>query len=286
MSRIARNVLLAVTLAMAVPSTLFCAEADEFPVYLRDRGTGMPTSMFGSYIREGELLFYPFVEYYWDDNLEYKPEELGFGLDQDFRGKYRASEGLAFLSYGFKDWLAVEIEAAVIKATLEKAPNDPSTMPSKIEESGSGDIEGQIRVRWMRETEKRPDGFSYFEAVAPNQRDKVLIGTPDWELKFGSGLIKGFSWGTGTIRAAGEYSVESSSFSLGECAVEYLKRVSPLLRIELAVEGNQDEATFIAETQWHFSDQVYLKVNNGIGITSKATDWAPEVGLLFSFWGD
>jgi hypothetical protein len=81
--------------------------------------------MFGTYVREGELLFYPFFEYYLDNNIEYKPEEFGFNLDQDFRGKYRAYEGLIFLSYGFTDCFALELEAAVISAKLEKASGDP-----------------------------------------------------------------------------------------------------------------------------------------------------------------
>jgi len=65
-------------------------------------------------------------------------------------------------------------------------------MTEKIEESRLGDIEGQIRLRWVKENEGRPEIFSYFEAVAPNQTDKLLIGTPDWEMKLGSGIIKGF----------------------------------------------------------------------------------------------
>src|SRR5262245_62098643 len=84
------------------------------PAYLQDRGTGIPTSMFGTYVRKGELLVYPFFEYYHDNDLEYKPSELGFGADQDFIGKYRAREALLFLSYGVNDRLALEFEASVI----------------------------------------------------------------------------------------------------------------------------------------------------------------------------
>jgi hypothetical protein len=255
---------------------------EDLPAYLKDRGTGQPTSMFGTYIHEGELLIYPFYEYYRDNDLEYKPAELGYGLDEDFRGKYRANEGLIFVGYGITDWLAVEFEAAIIKASLEKSPDDPSNMPARIEESGSGDVEGQIRARWQRENERRPEIFSYFEAVSPQQKDKLLIGTPDWELKLGSGLIKGFSWGTLTARAGVEYLLEDSSWDLGEFAVEYLKRLSPSWRIYLGVEGTQDEIGLITEVQCHFSDAAYLKFNNGFGITSKATDWAPEIGVIFS----
>jgi hypothetical protein len=28
---------------------------------------------------------------------------------------------------------------------------------------------------------------------------------------------------------------------------------------------------------------MFLKVNNAFGVTSKATDWAPEIGIVFAF---
>jgi hypothetical protein len=168
----------------------------------RDRGAGIPTSLFGTYVDRGELLIYPFFEYYLDGNAEYKPQELGFGLDRDFRGKYRATEGLIFIGYGVSERLALELEAAYIDARLEKSPSEPSTMPALLVESGIGDVEGQLRWRWNRESETRPEVFSYFEAVLPLQKDKRLIGTQDWELKLGSGIVRGLSWGTITLRAA------------------------------------------------------------------------------------
>lgn len=260
-------------------------QSDSSPAYLRDRGTGIPTSMFGTYVRRGELLFYPFFEYYRDHNLEYKPSELGYGLDQDFQGRFRASEGLLFFAYGFSDRVSAEVEAAVISATLYTAPNDPSGAPARIHESGLGDVEGQVRVRWLLESARRPEVFSYFEAVVPHHKDKALIGTLDWEFALGTGVTRGFGWGTVTLRVAGVYSKEAGTFDLGEYAVEYLKRVSPAWRIYLGVEGTQDEMTLITEAQWHISRSVFLRLNNGFGLSSKATDWAPEVGLVFSFGG-
>jgi len=257
------------------------AQQETVPVYLRDRGAGVATSMFGTYIRRGELLVYPFFEYYRDNNLEYKPAELGYGLDQDFRGKYRATEGLLFIGYGLTDWLGVELEAAVISATLYRAPSDTSGVPARIRASGVGDVEGQLRARWMRETEGRPELWSYFEATAPVQTKKLLIATPDWEFKFGTGLTRGFRWGTLTLRVAGEYALDDPKVELGEYAVEYLKRLSPAWRVYLGVEGTQDEVELISEAQWHISRSVVLKLNNAFGVTSKATDWAPEVGVLF-----
>lgn len=259
------------------------AAAQETVDRTRDRGTGIPTSMFGTYVDRGEVLIYPFVEYYHDDDAEYSPDELGFGLDQDFRGRYRATEGLIFIGYGVSERLALEFEAAVITAELETAPEDPTGTPDRVEESGLGDVEGQIRWRWSRETDTRPEIFSYFETVFPLQKDKKLIGTPDWEFKLGTGVVRGMSWGTVTIRAAAEYEVEEGSVALGEYAVEYLRRVSQRLRLFAGVEGSQDELELITEAQIFLRPNVVLKLNNAVGLTSKATDWAPEVGVMFSF---
>jgi len=38
----------------------------------------------------------------------------------------------------------------------------------------------------------------------------------------------------------------------------------------------------IPEFQWHINPGVFLKANAGFGITSKATDFAPEIGIMFS----
>lgn len=251
---------------------------------LRDRGEGLPTSLFGTYIRGGEWLVYPFYEFYRDENFEYAPVDLGFTGTEDYRGRYRAHEGLLFVAYGLTDDVAFEIEAAVIDATLTKGAADPSGVPPVFTESGIGDVEGQLRWRWRRETDRRPEVFSYAEVVLPHDRDKALIGTPGWELKFGTGLVRGFGWGTMTARIAVDYDEASSShFDLGEYAVEYLRRLSPAWRVFAGVEGSSDELAFIGEVQWHVSRQVFFRFNNGIGLTSKATDWAPELGVVFSF---
>src|SRR5262245_10629012 len=75
---------------------------------LGDRGTGLPTSMFGTYIRDGELILYPFYEHYRADDYEYKPEEFGVPGSEDFSGRFRAHEALMFVAYGISDRLAVE----------------------------------------------------------------------------------------------------------------------------------------------------------------------------------
>ncbi|MFH1313505.1 MAG: hypothetical protein ABIJ00_09830 [Candidatus Eisenbacteria bacterium] len=279
-----RATLIAIVIAISVVtasgfSVVFAGE--ELPYYLEDRGPGVPLSMFGTYIELGEFIFYPFYEYYYDEDAEYAPADFGYGDLEDHRGKYRAHEGLIFLGYGVKDNLALELEAALITATQHKAEDDTSAMPETVEESGLGDVECQIRWGWLGESASRPGLFSYFETVFPLQKDKDLIGTQDWEFKLGTGLIKGFRWGTVTVRLAGEYSVEESKAEIGEYAVEYRKQVTESFRFYIGSEGSQDEVELIADLEIRLFDNGFLRINNGFGVTSKATDHAPEVGVLF-----
>jgi hypothetical protein len=265
-------------------SCLIATSARAQQPWLDDRGPGLPTSMFGTFIQKGELIIYPFFEGYVDDNYEYKPEELGYAGDTDYRGRYRAKEGLLLVSYGVTDRLAVELEIAGISATLDKAPDDPSSLPSRILESGLGDVEGQVRWRWNRESAARPEIFSFTEFVVPHGKDQPLIGTPGVEIKFGTGLIRGFSWGTIMARGSVEYEGGSSSqFDTGEYALEFVKRLNRHVRIYAGIEGTQDEVSAIGEVQWRLAPQVTVKAGSGFGLTSKATDIAPEIGILFSF---
>ncbi|HSJ65846.1 MAG TPA: hypothetical protein VK922_18335 [Gemmatimonadaceae bacterium] len=247
------------------------------------RDPGIPVSMFGISIAAGELLIYPFFEYYRDADAEYAPIEFGTGPDLDYRGRYRASEGLLFLGYGLSDRLAVEFEAAVISARLEKSPDDTSAMPAVIEESGLGDVEGQLRWLWNRRAPGKSQLFSYFETVFPLQKDRRLIGTQYWEFKFGTGIVRDFPWGAMTLRAAVEYDGEEKKAVPGEYAVEFLRRLNRTLRLYAGIEGSEDEVEGIAELQIALAPSIALKLNSAFGLTSKATDWAPEIGVLFRF---
>ncbi|HEX3112854.1 MAG TPA: hypothetical protein VHU20_06275, partial [Candidatus Eisenbacteria bacterium] len=254
------------------------------PYYLRDRGTGVATSLFGTYVRGGELLVYPFYEYTTNKDQEYSPEELGFVGTQDYRGKNTEHEALIFLSYGVSENVAVELESALwTTATQHKSPDDPSAMPGEVTESGFGDTQAELRWRWWKENDKKPEFWSYFETVFPFQRDRKIIGTQDWELIQGFGLTRGFRFGTLTTRASMEYQAEEGKVAFGEYALEYLKRLSPRWRAVLAVEGEEDEIAGIAEAQWQIAPHALLKLNNGFGLTSKAPDLAPEVGIAFSW---
>ena len=257
-------------------------DTEGLPAYLRDRGQGSSLSQFASYVQKRELIIYPFYEYYHDSDFEYSPNELGKPLDQDFRGSYKANEVLLFLAYGVTDRLALEIEAAYIDAELETSSSDPSGLPSTISESGVGDVEGQIRYRWALETPSRPEVFTYFETVGPTQDEGSLIGTTDWEFKLGVGVMRGYSWGTVTGRGAVEYDLAEDAGGLGEIALEYVRRLSAQWRVYGGFEGSQDEVSLITEAQWHFVPRGCLKMNSGFGLTSKATDWAPEVGVMLS----
>jgi hypothetical protein len=258
------------------------ASQQGLPARLRDRGPGVATSMFATYVARGELIVYPFFEYY-RGSLEYKPEEFGFAGQTDYLGRYRAKEGLLFLAYGLTDDLAWELEAATIRASLVKAPADSSALPARLEESGLGDVETQLRWRWRREDERGPELFSYGEAVFPHHRRRELIGTPGLELKLGTGVTRGFGFGTLTARAAVDYATSSSSrFDLGECALEYIRRPSPAWRVYVGLEGRPDELSLIGDVQWHLSRRAFLRLNSGFGLSRKAADWTPEIGIVFT----
>jgi hypothetical protein len=260
---------------------LVCSEAAA-----QDRGPGVPTSRFGMYVGRGALLVNPFFAYSTDHNREYQPAKLGYGLVQDYRGRFRSVEALLFVAYGLTDWLAVEFEASRIRATLDKAPSDTSAMPSRIAESGLGDVEGQVRARLMREGRGRPEVFGFLEVTIPSQRGKVLIGNPDWDARPGIGLVRAFPWGTMTSRVTVEYNHDDRLWDLGEFAIEYLKRLSPSWHLNLAFEGGEtgamDEWDLVAGVQWRIRDRFFLKLNNAIGLMSKSTDWAPELGVVWS----
>jgi hypothetical protein len=257
--------------------------AQFLPSYLRDRGNAIPTSMFGTFVAPGELLVYPFFEY-TTQNLEYKPAEMGYSLDQDFRGRYRETETQLFLAYAVSERLAFELEGAFnTTATLHKAANDTSALPSKLRESGLGDVQAEARWRWALENASRPEIFGYLETDFPFQRNRKLIGTQDWEFKLGTGLIKGFGLGTVSIRAAAEYHRDERVFEFGEYAVEYMRRLSSSWFVYGGVEGSQDEVELITEAQWRLGRRSVLKLNSAVGLTSKAPRWAPEIGLLLSF---
>jgi len=247
--------------------------------------------MLGTYIQRGQLLVMPFYEHVSDHNQEYNPGVLGFGPDIDFRGRFDSSSEQVFVAYGFTENLAAEFVASRIRATLHKSPDDPTLMPSRIEESGLDDLEGQVRMRLARERGSRPEIFGFAEIRAPSERNKLLIGNPDWDVRPGVGIVRGFSWGTMTIRSTLEYNREHSALKepahvdIGETSVEYLKRLDRAFRLSLAFAGGEggapDEWELRSGLQCRLTDAFLLKLDNSVGISSKAPDWTPQIGLMF-----
>jgi len=277
-------VAVALLLAAAVPVSAAAPGDDAAPLpdWLSDRGTGLQTSLFGTYIRKGELLVYPFYEYETNNAEEYHPSELGYAGDEDFLGKLQSHEFDLFLSYAPTERLAFELEAQLYTtAHFQKSSLDPSAVPARIDESGLGEIESQIRYRWDHETARRPELFSYLEIAYPFQRQKVLIGVPEWAGELGIGVIKGFSWGTLSARWGLAY--EDKNFKGGEFALEYLKRLSPRWRAVVALEGEDEDLALITEAQYFITPRIFLKINSGFGLTQKVPDFAPEVGVMMNF---
>lgn len=284
----ARKWMFALMLVVALPALVSAgsdqAKPDEsLPVFLKDRGTGVATSMFGTYIRRGEMIVYPYWEYYVDNNREYSPQEFNFVGARDFRGKFRESEGLFFVAYGLTENLAFQAEIAGAKASLEKASGDLSALPRKYEASGLASFETQLRWRMRKENERRPELWSYLDVVYPTNKANPLIGTAGLEAELGFGITRGFRWGTLTARLSGAYGGASTThFAVGEYGVEYLKRISPRWRVFAGINGHESAFTFITEAQWHVHKNVFIRFNQEIGLTPDANDWEPQLGILFT----
>jgi len=277
-------VLAAAVVVVAALGAPAASWAQDLPDYLYDRGRGVPGSLFGTYIEKGDRLFYLYYEFYYDKTDEYSPVEFGFFDPADYYGKSIENEFLVFLGYGLTEDIAVELEAAYYThKTLQKDPDDLSGMPNSVTESGLGDVESQVRWRWKEETGSSPELFSFFEVVFPFQENKKIIGTQDWEFSLGFGAVKGLSWGTLTGRVSAVYTTESDEFESGEYGVEYLKRISDTWRVVAAVEGTEDEVELIGESQHALTESATLKLNAAFGLTKKAGDFAPEIGVMWKF---
>ncbi len=271
---------------LLVPAAARATEPPGLPAYLSDRGDGITTSLFGTYVREKQFLFYPFYEYTYTGNFEYEPKELGYPEGGEFRdGKLKEHEVLVFFAYAFNDSFAVELESALYSsADFTKASNDTTSIPSKIEESGLGDTEINLRWRFRKETESRPEFTFFFKTVFPLQKNKVLIGTQDWEFAPGIVVTKGYSFGTLAARLSLLYDTGENKVEFDEWAIDYVKRLSPAWRAVLSIEGEQlDEVSLIGEAQYTLTEYAVLKLNCGFGLTRKSPDIAPEIGVLFMF---
>ena len=276
-----RRFIAAATLAALAASA---AAADQSG-YLRDRGDGVATSLFGTYIESGQWLLYPFYEYEKTSGYEYQGRELGLSNDAtDYLGRYQLNEALLFVAYGLSRDLALEFETAVHEdATLRRAPGDTTSgMPPRMRESGWGETEANLRWRLMHESDGRPELFTYLNVDIPLQRSRHLIGTADWASEVGVGLVKGFGFGTLTPRIGFAYDGADRKFELGEWAIEYLRRASDHWRWVAALEGASDEVSAIGELQWRLGPHAMVKFNSGFGLTRKAPDIAPEIGVIFT----
>lgn len=254
-SALFRNIGFACAMTLSMAGTVAADDKDDededsvplqsLPHYLQDRGGGVPTSLASTYVRDGELLTSLEFRYNRDNEFEYDPNEFGFSSSAptEFKGRYWDSSADVLVAYGLNDDLVLELEAAATRASLQKADDDLSGMPNELKESGLGDVRTRLDWRLLRETEDRPEVFTYVGALIPHDKSEHLIGTGDWLGFGGAGVVRGFDWGTMTFRMGVEYDFGSASeIDWGEVAIEYLKRLSPTMTVYGAVsvlEGDE-----------------------------------------------
>lgn len=252
-----------------------------------DRGPGVAASLFGLRVAEGELILHPSFEYAHNRAFQYSPTEFGYGPERDFDADFRAAEGVVSLAWGASRSLAVELEAGFVRGTFRKSVQDTSALPGRLRESGLGDVEARVAWRVREETAGGPEIVVFTGAVLPHDRGDELIGTADLVLLPGFGLVRGFRWGTLGLELGAEVDFASGSeLDWGEWTAGYLRRLSPAWTLAAGFEGqvgggsNFDEVWLVTQLDWDVGRDVALRFGNGLGISSHAAGWEPEVGLL------
>lgn len=255
------------------------------PPPLRDRGQGVRLSEFQTYIERGQFFVLPSATYIKDHNLEYNPLDWGFGPQTDLRGTFQGSSAQLFFAYGVTEWLAFEVEGSYLSAQFERGAQDTSATPQQIKESGVGDFAIQARFRAVREKGGRPEIWGSLEYIPAANKDKVLIGDTQSDLKGEIGFTKGYPFGTMTFKTTIEYNHGDHHGDLGETTIEYLRRLSTNWRALVAIEGGEGGAPdeFVLVTSFHarIARHAVLSFGNSFGLMSKSTDLEPYVGVLF-----
>jgi len=276
-TRLAQRLIPALALSATVSAPMWAQALD---------GRGIRTSMFETFVGKHQLLVFPIAASSRDHNFEYQPASLGYGLQEDFRGRFSSREAQLFLAYGVTDWLAIELETSDIRAHFDKSSSDTSATPATITESGIADYAAQVRLRLGQERGRRPEIFAAVEVNPPVSWRKVLIGDAQWDVKGEIGATRAYHWGTMTFRTTVEYNRGDTHWDLGETSLEYLRPVSRAWRLFLAIEGGEngapDEWTLVSAAGWRVRDGLYLKFANALGVFSKSTDWEPQIGVLWA----
>ena len=91
--------LAAYAVVLGITMTTVAQQQDSLPPHLRDRGRGVRTSEFQTFIQRHQLLLLPSSAHIRDHNLEYNPLDWGYGNQTDLRGKFR-NQADAIATYG------------------------------------------------------------------------------------------------------------------------------------------------------------------------------------------
>jgi hypothetical protein len=268
---------------LALGAGSLAAQQDSVQLSLRDRGPGIRTSEFQTYIQRGQFFIIPSASYMKDHNFEYNPIDWGFGQQADLRGTFHGSSGQLFLAYGVNDWLALEVEGSYLDAQFERSPQDTTATPQQINESGFGDFAVQARLRFVKEKRSRPEIWGSLEFIPAANQDKVLIGDKQSDLKGEIGFTRGYQFGTMTFKTTIEYNHGDHHWDLGETSIEYLRQLSLNWRLMAAVEGGEggapDEFVFVTSFQARLARRAVLNFGNSFGLMSKSTDLEPYIGV-------
>ena len=261
------------------------APAQELPAYLADRGPGISTSQFATYVASRASSSST------PSTSTRGPPPSSTTRASSARSAARTSSASSSSTRPCSLSPTASRTASPSSSKGRSTPRPPSrrrpatraTSPPASRNRGWATSRARSAGAGERRRLPGPSFYSFLEIVFPLQENKLLIGTQDWEGALGLGFLRGYCWGTIGGRLAVAWDGEDSRLQLGEYAVEYIKRTSPRWRFLASLEGESEEVSLIGEAQWSFSLRAFLKLNCGFGLTELSPDVAPEVGILFRF---
>ena len=164
-------------------STRAVAQQPEAEPWLRDRGAGLPTSMFGTFIQKGELIVYPFFEAYvawqWSSRSRASPPRLTRrpAICRHCRRASRIAGVAALLAIEYRE--EPEMRGFSVRADRHRTDR-PGQRRRGAADQGHGDaIEEQFKIWNFTEAEKegwRRSGRSKPE-ISPGARETTRVAS-------------------------------------------------------------------------------------------------------------
>jgi len=172
-----------------------------------------------------------------------------------------------------------------VSARFERSSLDTSGTPATIKESGFTDLAAQARLRLASEQGKATEIFASLEFIPATHRGKKLISDRWTDLKGEIGLVRGFQFGTMTLKTTVEWN-HGTTLGPRQHRWSTCDRCRPSggcsWRSRAARAGAMDEWVFVTAAQWRISIAPFSSFPTA-SAWRRIHDWEPQVGIMLAF---